>query len=354
MFKNLLLLLPFIPFLSFSQSIKETIVIDSISQVYDVIYLPTKEKGIFQKKTAVFSNDTSIVAIEKNFSNGRQNGIYKVYYPSGKLRIFTIYANNKINGDWSNYDEGGILVTKGKYQAGIKHGYWAYRSEKCYGKYRNGLKSGKWKCFNQNGGKHVNYYKKGKGKFKDFEKEHSTPSQKNKTTPIKKEYANAINHIARNYYFRKVLKDYYCKTKAERNKFNRYFSKNDNFRFFIAPIIVPTGMADLITNNGNIKTIKIDSILKTNTKQYDTIFSNYKAYPNTNISSYSTDTSSTFSVFFSEIKNNLLRVDLIEYPSTLERDYSDSHTSGKGEKFAILFYFNDAKEVIEIKYQKRL
>src|SRR3972149_2671640 len=103
----------------FSQVVEEVIQLDTISQTIQVIYKPVTFSSYYTKKIAVFANDTSQIAIEKTFNNFGQNGVYKVYYPSGRLKVFTVFANNKINGEWTWYDEKGIILVKGEYENGV-------------------------------------------------------------------------------------------------------------------------------------------------------------------------------------------------------------------------------------------
>ena len=115
--------------------------IDTTTESLKVIYHPENTSSYYFKKIAVFANDTSQIAVEKSFTNYGQNGVYKVFYPNGRLKIKTVYANNKINGEWVYYNPKGVIITKGLYKNGVKHGYWAYKSIRTYGRYKNGYKN---------------------------------------------------------------------------------------------------------------------------------------------------------------------------------------------------------------------
>ena len=70
-----------------------------------------------------------------------------MYYPNGRLKIKTVFANNKIHGEWTYYGLDGVIITKGVYREGVKYGYWAYKSLRTYGRYKKGFKNKKWNIF---------------------------------------------------------------------------------------------------------------------------------------------------------------------------------------------------------------
>jgi hypothetical protein len=102
------------------------------------------------KQSAHYLFDSTRTALEVNYKNGKQNGLFKSYFPSGVLMEFGVYANGLRNGDWSVYDTTAKLIIKGKYINNIKHGYWSYLKKGCYGRYKNGMEHGTWKCFTDN------------------------------------------------------------------------------------------------------------------------------------------------------------------------------------------------------------
>ena len=166
------LLLFLFPLVTLSQEvIEEVIPVDTSFITYRVIHKETKG-DFFEIKRYVFADDTSVVAIEKNFSNGHQNGLTRVYYPSGNLRIKALYGNDQLQGEWILFDEAGKIMIKGVYNFGLKHGYWAYKKERTYGRYVKGKRHRNWKKRDANGVKYKAWYWKGKMKrgadiFKD-------------------------------------------------------------------------------------------------------------------------------------------------------------------------------------------
>ena len=92
--KKILILVLLLPLFSSAQIVEEVIQIDTTTEIIKVIYKPVVSSSYYFKKVAVFADDTSQIAIEKTYNSNGQNGIYKVYYPSGRLKIKTVFANN--------------------------------------------------------------------------------------------------------------------------------------------------------------------------------------------------------------------------------------------------------------------
>ncbi|MCB0410295.1 MAG: hypothetical protein KDD29_08750, partial [Flavobacteriales bacterium] len=241
--KILSILLVIFSLSSFSQEvIEEKIQIDTTFITYQVIHKETLGEGYFTMKRYVFANDTSVVAIEKNFSNGRQNGLTRIYYPSGKIRVKAIYGNDKLQGEWTHYDELGVIITKGVYNFGLKDGFWAYKSIGTFGRYVDGKKHRNWVKKDKNGKKHKAWYWKGEFKkgddiFKDDYVVYADTAYviSNISTGVGDsivasnvinadiKYINAAKYLVGNYYFRKVTKDYFRPSKKLRAQFiNEY------------------------------------------------------------------------------------------------------------------------------------
>lgn len=367
-----------IPQFLFSQIVEEKIQIDTNFITYKVIYKDTLVKGVFSKRVAVFANDTSTIAIEKNYTYTSQNGFYKVYYPTGKLMLSTIYGYNMKNGDWSYYNENGTLLIKGIYKDDIKHGYWAYRFLKCYGRYKKGKKVGNWKCRNTDGGKYITKYpsmyfsgitdlfKTNKNNTKEvnlpIEKQpinNDFPQNQDSITEAKIDtfYLSAITYLARNYYIRNRIKIQFTEKKKERKAYDKYFDySKDLFLFDIAPITVPTGLAPFLTEKEPLKSSKIDSLLNSNPEKYKQAFSETEFKPNNSLQSYSTKPSSTMILYFSEVIDNMVRVDIVEYLPTnagLEKNYEEIYRNPSARKYAILIHFNNLKDVESVEYQQQ-
>ena len=208
------------PIISFTQVVEETIQIDTITETIKVIYKPSVSTTYYTKKIAVFAADTTQFAIEKSTNRTGNSGLYKVFYPDGSIKIKTVYANNKLNGEWTYYNKNGVIQIKGNYQQGVKHGYWAYKTIKTYGRYRNGLKF--WRWHTKNDKREKSTYKKGvlvRGKGYGNEKISTPPKKiKSKNRNQKKEvnktiigeYEQAILFLKENLVFKKTLKEHFA------------------------------------------------------------------------------------------------------------------------------------------------
>jgi len=102
------------------------------------------------------------------YKNGKINGNWKKYDETGKLKEITPYKNGKINGNWKKYDENGVL----KENTYIENGNFSKLHETFYypngqiyktGHTNNGIKKyGVWKWFYEDGKlKEINHYKDG-------------------------------------------------------------------------------------------------------------------------------------------------------------------------------------------------
>jgi hypothetical protein len=366
----LIFLLPFV--LKGQQVVDEIIQIDTSFITYKVIYRETVG-DYFQLKKAVFADDTSIVAIEKNYSNGHQNGLTRIYYPSGKLRIKAVYGNDKLQGEWTLYGEDGIIITKGVYNYGIKDGYWAYKSVKTFGRYKKSVKHRKWIKKDINNQKYKAFYWNGKKKsgstiFEENYKTHAdtlfattttdslTVDSNHTDVTIEPCYILTMKHIAQNYYFRKASKDYFRKNKRERAKYiEKYVDLNkDVFKFNVAPVITPIDIAPfLITEKLSKSTI--DSLLKTSGTSLHQEFLSCTFIPANGFSSYTTDKNSTIVLYLSKKINNLLVIDLVEFP-TIETNfnYIENYKRTDTTSLRMLFLFNENNEIIEVEFQKKI
>lgn len=381
MVKNLKYLILFI-FLSFSffgnsqEVVEEKILIDTVEITYQVIYRETVG-DYFQLKRAVFANDTSITAIEKNFSNGHQNGLTRIYYPSGKLRVKAIYGNDKLQGEWTHYGEDGVIITKGIYNYGLKNGFWAYKSEKTYGRYnKKGLKHRKWTKKDINNQKYKAFYWNGKLKSgsdifdRDYQTHADTLFATNPTstqsdsltnnnitdtvTPVENYYIVTLKHIAQNYYLRKASKDYFRTSKKERAKFiNEYVNlEKDVFRFNVAPFISPISINEFITQD-KLNKPSIDSLIKAKGELIQNELNSTSETTSIGFLKYTTDNSSKIVVYVSKKVENLIIAELIEFPTTVSKtSYTEASQRTDVKRMKMLFLLNNANEIIEVEYQK--
>jgi antitoxin component YwqK of YwqJK toxin-antitoxin module len=125
-------------------------VYDSISAVSCLaIFYPVSHPPENGRHVAYYENDTTQLAVEAYYKNGKLNGRYRSFYPNGNVMEFGVYANGLRNGEWSVYDRNEKIIIKGRYTNETKHGYWAYIYTSCYGRYKNGLLHGNWTCYTE-------------------------------------------------------------------------------------------------------------------------------------------------------------------------------------------------------------
>lgn len=351
-----------LPIFSSAQVVEETIQLDTITETIKVIYKPSTSTSYYQKKTAVFANDTSQVAIEKTFARGVQNGIYKVYYPSGRLKVKAVFANGKHNGEFTWYQPDGIIYVKGVYENGIKHGYWAYKYLKRYGRYKNGKRNKMWYTPDANNKKVKSRYKNGvlvKGKgFEDdvmilpddtaYQKDDTTiveatqPPKHANEQSIDKRYEQTFDFLANNAFFRKTIKAYY---KKDIQKFKKNYKK-DVFQFKVAEKTPKMEINSFIQQSeaGKVEVAVIDYILKNETEALKTNFNVSDIVIDKNVVEKGSSKESESTVYFSEIKNNLLRIDVVWNPT---KEIKTENTT-----FKVLLYFDDKGVLKGAEYQK--
>lgn len=374
---TIVLVLVIITSSTFSQVIVEEIIpVDTSFISYKVIYRETIG-DYFQLKRAVFANDTSVVAIEKNYSNGHQNGITRIFYPSGKLRIKAIYGNDKLQGEWTLYGEDGIIITKGVYNYGIKDGYWAYKSLKTYGRYNKGLKHRRWYKKDINNQKLKAFYWKGKFKygatiFNENYKTHadtifvvpaintdSTQTDSNtvinQKNVVDSKYILALKYLAQNYYFRKASKDYFRISKKDRAKFieNYVDLSKDVFKFNVAPLVSSSDVNYFIAQPKLIKP-KLDSLLKADGGKINKQLLETEFMPMPSLTPFGTDKNSKIIIYASSIIEQLLVLNIIEVPIevTDKLDFEEIYKNSTYKKMQVLFLFNNKNEITEVEYQK--
>ena len=360
-------------FTLFSQPVIESIQLDTAIENIEVIYLNNESSSYYLKKVATFKNNPSQIAVEKTFTKNGQNGIFKVYYPTGRLKVFTVYANDKINGEWTYYDPNGTIKIKGVYKNGVKHGYWAYKSLKIYGKYKNGRKHGKWYKLDVNKKKVKSYYKKGKlvkGEGFGNEKiiieniDDSIPQNDSSAVnnvpaqgSISDEYKQALSFLTESVVFRKAFKANLSGGDLKIIRELKPYFKKGRFRFLLSPAVINLDISDFIKDAQEGKTVVavIDSILKNDSKKLQSVFNGSgEIERNDDLYDYSTNSDSPITVFFSEINNQLMRIDVVNFKEFTEDTFSFGmyQLVPKVQKFQVLLYFNEEGILKGAEYEK--
>lgn len=127
---------------------------------YTVAYEPVRNDAQYTR-VGRFVFDTSRVAVRLDYKRGHPSGVYRAFYPDGRPLIFAVYGWNSPHGDWTEYDEAGLVILKGKYKKGKRNGTWAMRKENIVGRYKKGLKHGNWKYYEDGRAVRTEKYKKG-------------------------------------------------------------------------------------------------------------------------------------------------------------------------------------------------
>ena len=80
---------------------------------------------------------------------GKLDKKWEWFFEDGKMRCTMNFDNGKEDGDYIEYDQYNYVVAEGKYTEGYKVGKWYYSGgdQVEIGKYRDGLKEGEWKYY---------------------------------------------------------------------------------------------------------------------------------------------------------------------------------------------------------------
>lgn len=362
-----------------AQVVEEIVQLDTTFEKINVVYRPTyTTSASYQKKVGVFRSDTSQVAIEKTYLREKLNGIYKVYYPGGRLMVKAVFANGKPNGEFTWWDSKGIIRIKGMYKDSIKHGFWAYKYLKIYGKYKNGKKHKRWYQLDANNQKQKSWYKNGKlikgdgfgdDKVKQLNENLSPkdsvvviqPSVKDTieqevvfANAVQDEYLQAIDFLKNNFIFRKTIKEHFGKGFNNLRLFKKNYTHNI-FQFKIAHKSPALGMDNFIekSKNGKIEAVRIDSLIKAELEMMQKLFKTETE--NKALSSHSSKSKSNITVFFSPIENGLMRIDVLWNKD--EKEFENDQVlyeslAGEGQlDFKILLFFNQNGKLAAAEYQ---
>ncbi len=109
-------------------------------------------------KWRYYAEDGGTLQSEGDFVNGKKNGEWKLYFPSGKVSSSGQYKNDEPDGKWTYYFEDGTISSTGEFVEGKRNGYWNTLS-----------KDGKLKSevtYHSGTGEYKEYYPSGKLKVK--------------------------------------------------------------------------------------------------------------------------------------------------------------------------------------------
>lgn len=114
----------------------------------------------FEGDWKYYHEDLPTVMTLEPYSNGKLNGVRKVYYKSGEIAEETSYLNGLKNGPYKSYAENGVLLEESNYKNDLYDGMSINRSATntitSQGLYKAGKKVGIWKILEKGKIKEVN------------------------------------------------------------------------------------------------------------------------------------------------------------------------------------------------------
>jgi antitoxin component YwqK of YwqJK toxin-antitoxin module len=104
-------------------------------------------------------NSPQVMTLEY-YTNGKLNGVRKVFYKSGVIAEETTYKHGVKEGLYKSYAENGIVLEESNFKNGLNDGMATYRTAtnelSSQGVYKNGKKVGVWKIIEKGKLKDVN------------------------------------------------------------------------------------------------------------------------------------------------------------------------------------------------------
>jgi antitoxin component YwqK of YwqJK toxin-antitoxin module len=120
----------------------------------------------FEGEWKYYHEDLPLIMTLEYYSNGKLNGVRKVFYKSGELAEETTYKNDVKNGIYKSYAENGVVLEESNYKNGQYDGKAIFRTTDnqiaSEGVFKNGKKVGIWKVLEKGKLKEVNMNKQGK------------------------------------------------------------------------------------------------------------------------------------------------------------------------------------------------
>ncbi len=120
----------------------------------------------FEGEWKYYHEDSPVIMTLEYYSNGKLNGLRKVFYLNGKIAEDTSYVNGIKDGPYKSYTEDGVVMEETIYKNGEYDGPAIFRDPlgqiASQGIYKNGKKVGLWKILEKGKMKEVNMNKQGK------------------------------------------------------------------------------------------------------------------------------------------------------------------------------------------------
>lgn len=120
----------------------------------------------FEGEWKYYHEDSPQIMTIENYSNGKLEGVRKVYYKSGKIAEETTYKNGVKDGLYKKYAENDVILEETIYKNGEYEGMAVFRNPANHitgqGNFKEGKKVGKWKILQKDTLVVVNMDKQGK------------------------------------------------------------------------------------------------------------------------------------------------------------------------------------------------
>ena len=123
--------------------------------------------------------------------------------------------------------------------------------------------------------------------------------------------------------------------------------------FAVSPTIIPLGLAPFLTEPEKLTSDTINAQLTANIEQYKDGFSSHPVRTDLALYQYSTQPTSDMILYFSEVVNNMLRVDLVEFRGRNDESFEEIYKDPNARKYSVLIYFNQIKDVKAVEYQQQ-
>lgn len=120
-----------------------------------MMYQVDKNTGAKYGMYKEYNVSTSVLLVERNYKNNRQEGIEKIYFPNGQVDGEFNYKDGIHDGIFKYYYEDGTLKQEGTYVngkiEGVLNSYYPTGTLKEEVAHKNGLTQGVFKEYNENG-----------------------------------------------------------------------------------------------------------------------------------------------------------------------------------------------------------
>ena len=120
-----------------------------------------KKDGLYYKGDQLYTGEyienysDGILKMEMTLTEGKENGIVMIYFPTGAKKEKRSYKNGLKDGTWLTWDENSNLTAEANFKDDLKHGHWYVwdtNGNKRYDiNYENGKKCGDWFMWDENG-----------------------------------------------------------------------------------------------------------------------------------------------------------------------------------------------------------